>query len=98
LVDICLDAGVSLFDSADVYSDGASERILGEAVLWRPTVSSVLIGARNADQLRQNLGAVEWKLSVDQVARLGKASAIITPYPHYPYWNGQFSELSPAPV
>jgi aryl-alcohol dehydrogenase-like predicted oxidoreductase len=67
-------------------------------LLQRPTVSSVLIGARNAEQLKQNLGAVGWNLSADQVARLDQASAITTPYPHYPYWNGQFSERSPAPV
>jgi len=35
LVDICLDAGVNLFDSADVYSGGASEQVLGEAVKGR---------------------------------------------------------------
>ena len=32
LVDICMDAGVCMFDSADIYSDGASEEILGEAI------------------------------------------------------------------
>jgi aryl-alcohol dehydrogenase-like predicted oxidoreductase len=32
LIDICLDAGVNLFDTADVYSDGASEQILGAAI------------------------------------------------------------------
>ena len=31
IVDICLDAGVNLFDTADVYSNGASEAILGAA-------------------------------------------------------------------
>jgi aryl-alcohol dehydrogenase-like predicted oxidoreductase len=35
LVDICLDAGVTLFDSADGYSDGAAESILGEALAGR---------------------------------------------------------------
>src|SRR5450755_2753979 len=32
IVDLCLDAGVNLFDTADVYSHGASEEILGEAI------------------------------------------------------------------
>ena len=32
LIDICLDAGVTLFDTADVYSNGASEEVLGEAI------------------------------------------------------------------
>jgi aryl-alcohol dehydrogenase-like predicted oxidoreductase len=35
LVDICLEAGVNLFDTADVYSDGASEEVLGEAIKSR---------------------------------------------------------------
>ena len=35
LVDICLDAGLNLFDTADVYSDGASESILGAAIKGR---------------------------------------------------------------
>src|ERR1035437_6814588 len=32
LVDICLEAGVNLFDTADIYSDGLSETILGKAL------------------------------------------------------------------
>ncbi|HYI04586.1 MAG TPA: aldo/keto reductase, partial [Reyranella sp.] len=35
LVDICLDAGVNLFDSADTYSNGASEEVLGAAIAGR---------------------------------------------------------------
>jgi aryl-alcohol dehydrogenase-like predicted oxidoreductase len=34
-VDLCLEAGVNLFDTANVYSDGVSEEILGEAVEGR---------------------------------------------------------------
>jgi aryl-alcohol dehydrogenase-like predicted oxidoreductase len=67
-------------------------------LLQRPTVSSVLIGARDEKQLRQNLGAVGWHLSTEQVARLDAASAVTPPYPYYPYWNGQFAERSPARV
>ncbi|KRA19851.1 aldo/keto reductase [Lysobacter sp. Root604] len=67
-------------------------------LLRRPTVSSVLIGARNEEQLRQNLGAVGWSLSAEQVARLDDASRVTPPYPYYPYWNGMFSERTPAPV
>ena len=44
-------------------------------LLQRPTVSSVIIGARNEEQLRENLGAVGWKLTADQVATLDRASA-----------------------
>jgi aryl-alcohol dehydrogenase-like predicted oxidoreductase len=61
-------------------------------LLQRPTVSSILIGARNEQQLRQNLGAIGWALTREQIARLDAASAVTPPYPYYPYWNGQFAE------
>jgi aryl-alcohol dehydrogenase-like predicted oxidoreductase len=67
-------------------------------LLQRPTVSTVLIGARNEEQLRQNLGAVGWTLTQEQVARLDAASRVTPPYPYYPYWNGQFTERNPPPV
>ena len=67
-------------------------------LLQRPTVSSVLIGARDERQLRENLGAAGWALSEEQVARLDQASAVTPPYPYYPYWNGQFAERSPVAV
>ncbi|HWM42052.1 MAG TPA: aldo/keto reductase [Burkholderiales bacterium] len=66
-------------------------------LLQRPTVSSVIIGARNEEQLRQNLGAVGWKLTADQVKKLDAASAAT---PAYPYWHqrGTFPERNPPPV
>jgi len=68
-------------------------------LLWRPTVSSVIVGARNEEQLRQNLGAVGWSLTHDQVARLDAASAVTPAYPYYPYWReGGFKTLNPPPV
>jgi len=67
-------------------------------LLQRPTVSSVLIGARNEAQLRENLGAVGWTLGAEQMARLDVASAVTPPYPYYPYWNGMFAERAPKPV
>lgn len=67
-------------------------------LLQRPTVASVLIGARDEAQLTQNLGAVGWQLSPAQMASLDAASAVTPPYPHYPYWNGQFTELAPPAV
>ena len=67
-------------------------------LLQRPTVSTVLIGARNEQQLRQNLDAVGWHLSEEQVAKLDVASAVTPPYPYYPYWNGQFTERNPPAV
>ena len=65
-------------------------------LLQRPTVSSVIIGARNEEQFRQNLGAVGWNLTPAQVAKLDAASAI---NPVYPYWHQRgIPERNPAPV
>ena len=58
----------------------------------------MLIGARDEAQLTQNLGAIGWSLDAGQIARLDAASVVTPPYPYYPYWNGQFTELSPPPV
>ncbi|HEY0342505.1 MAG TPA: aldo/keto reductase, partial [Steroidobacteraceae bacterium] len=55
-------------------------------LLQRPTVSTVLIGARNEAQLRDNLGSVGWNLTPEHVAKLDAASHVTTPYPSYPYW------------
>ncbi len=88
-------------DALDVVAAEVGKTVPQVALNWllqRPTVSSVLIGARDAAQLQQNLGAIGWNLSVDQVARLDAASATTPPYPYYPYWNGQFAERAPAPV
>ena len=68
-------------------------------LLQRPTVSTVVIGARNEMQLRQNLGAVGWNLSPDQVARLDKASEVMPAYPYYPYRiQDAFARLNPSLV
>jgi aryl-alcohol dehydrogenase-like predicted oxidoreductase len=68
-------------------------------LLQRPTVSSVIIGARNEEQLRQNLGAVGWTLTVDQIAKLDAASVVTTPYPHFPYRRQEgFARLNPPAV
>jgi len=65
-------------------------------VLQRPSVSTIIIGARNEEQLRQNLAAVGWNLTVEQVARLDAASATT---PSYPYWHQRgFKERNPFPT
>jgi aryl-alcohol dehydrogenase-like predicted oxidoreductase len=90
-----------VIDAMDEVAAQTGKSIPQIALNWllqRPTVSTILIGARNEEQLRDNLGAVGWALSAEQVARLDAASALMPPYPYYPYWNGQFSERTPAPV
>ncbi|MBM7121401.1 aldo/keto reductase [Dyella kyungheensis] len=65
-------------------------------LLQRPTVSTVVIGARNEEQLTQNLGAVGWNLTKEQVAKLDAASDVA---PVYPYWHQRgFQERNPLPV
>jgi aryl-alcohol dehydrogenase-like predicted oxidoreductase len=65
-------------------------------LLQRPTVANVIIGARTEEQLRQNLGAVGWNLTLEQVAKLDAASATT---PIYPYWHQRgFAERNPPPV
>ncbi len=65
-------------------------------LLQRPTVSSVIIGARNEEQLRQNLAATGWSLAPEQMAKLDRASDVT---PIYPYWHQrQFQERNPLPV
>src|SRR6202171_3760282 len=65
-------------------------------LLQRPTVANVIIGARNEEQLRQNLAAEGWKLSKEQIAKLDAASHLT---PTYPYCHQrQFTERNPLPT
>src|SRR5690606_31213394 len=88
-------------DALDAIAAETGRTVPQVALNWllqRPSVSSVLIGARDEAQLRQNLGAIGWTLSGAQVAALDAASRVEPPYPYYPYWNGQFAERTPPPV
>ncbi len=90
-----------VIDALDAVSGEVGKSVPQVALNWlltRPTVSSVLIGARNEAQLRENLGAIGWALSPEQLRALDEASAVTPPYPYYPYWNGQFAERNPPPV
>lgn len=87
-------------DALDEVAKETGKTIPQVALNWllqRPTVSSVIVGARNEDQLKQNLGAVGWNLTTEQVARLDKASEVPLTYP---YWHQRntFLERNPAPV
>jgi aryl-alcohol dehydrogenase-like predicted oxidoreductase len=65
-------------------------------LLQRPTVSTVVIGARDEEQLRQNLGALGWNLTPEQVAKLDAASAVPLTYPYF-HQKG-FAERNPFPT
>jgi aryl-alcohol dehydrogenase-like predicted oxidoreductase len=66
-------------------------------VLQRPTVSSLVIGARNEAQLKDNRGAVDFQLSADQMQRLNEVSS---QQPVYPYWHQRrhSSDRNPPPT
>ena len=87
-------------DALDAVAKDAGKTVPQVALNWllqRPTVASVIVGARNEEQLRQNLGAVGWKLSAEQVAALDRASAT---QKAYPYWHQEltFAERNPPAV
>lgn len=86
-------------DALEAVAAEVGKTIPQVALNWltqRPTVSSVIIGARDEDQLRQNLGAVGWTLSAEQVARLDTTSAVTAPYPHFPYRRQEgFARINP---
>lgn len=89
-------------DALDEVAEETGKTIPQIAINWllqRPTVSSVIIGARNEAQLRENLDAVGWTLSPEQVARLDEASSVTAAYPYWPYRRQDaFAQLSPPPV
>lgn len=94
-----------LFNIVDALEGVAAETgktVPQVAIAWilgRPSVASVIIGARNEAQLRDNLGAVGWKLTAEQVKRLDAASDVVPSYPHYSYRVEKgFARLNPPPV
>ncbi len=88
---------VDALDKVSVETGRTVPQVALNWLLQRPTVSSVIVGARNEEQLRQNLGAVGWNLTAEQVAALDKASET---QPVYPYWHQRkfFSGRNPPPV
>jgi len=86
-------------DAMDEVAKETGKTIPQIAINWllqRPSVSTVIIGARNEEQLRQNLGSVGWSLTKEQVAKLDAASQTT---PTYPYWHQLgFAERNPFPV
>jgi aryl-alcohol dehydrogenase-like predicted oxidoreductase len=88
-----------VIDAIDDIAKETGKTVAQIALNWllqRPTVSTVIMGARNEEQLRQNLGAAGWNLSAEQVAKLDAASDVT---PIYPYWHQrQFVERNPTPV
>jgi aryl-alcohol dehydrogenase-like predicted oxidoreductase len=88
-----------LIDVLDEIAAETGKSVAQVALNWllqRPTVVNIIIGARNEAQLQENLGAVGWTLSAEQVARLDAASQRET---IYPYWHQRgFIERNPTPT
>jgi len=91
-----------LYDTIDVLDEIAAQtgRTVSQValrwVLQRPSVVSIVVGARNEAQLKENLGAVGWALDAGQMAKLDAASEV---RPIYPYWHQRdFAAINPPPV
>jgi aryl-alcohol dehydrogenase-like predicted oxidoreductase len=90
-----------LYKVVDVLDEVAKEtgktipQIALNWLLQRPTIASVIIGARNEEQLRQNLAATGWNLAPAQIAKLDAASETT---PAYPYWHQRQFARNPKPV
>ena len=77
----------SVVDVLDELAEETGRSVPQIALNWllqRPTVASVIVGARNEQQLRDNLGAAGWSLTPAQIARL---DAVSQRPPIYPYWH-----------
>jgi aryl-alcohol dehydrogenase-like predicted oxidoreductase len=89
----------NVVDALDAVAKETGKTVPQVALNWllqRPSISTVIFGARDEEQLRQNLDAAGWILSTEQVAKLDAASNVT---PIYPYWHQrQFVERNPAPV
>jgi len=96
---VAIERVYEVVDAMDAIATQTGKTVPQIALNWllqRPTVSSVIVGARNESQLRQNLGAVNWDLTPEQVAALDAASEVTLAYP---YWHQrQFIERIPLPV
>ncbi len=88
----------SVVEVLDQIAEETGKTVPQIAINWlttRPTVSSIVLGARNEEQLKANLGSIGWSLSEDQLARLNQVSERPKAYP---YWHQHGFERNPSPV
>jgi aryl-alcohol dehydrogenase-like predicted oxidoreductase len=89
-----------IVDELEVVAREIGRSVSQVAISWvlhRPTVSTIIIGARNEMQLRDNLGSASFRLTAEQGARLDAASARPPIYPYWHQWE-EFSDRNPPPV
>lgn len=96
---IPLERVYAVVDAIDEIAREVNKSVPQIALRWllqRPSVSTIIIGARNEEQLRQNLDVVDWSLTSEQMAKLDAASSVTKAYP---YWHqAMFAERNPSPV
>jgi aryl-alcohol dehydrogenase-like predicted oxidoreductase len=88
----------TVVDALEIVAEQTGKSVPQVALNWllqRPSVSNIVIGARNEAQLIANLGAVGWNLTAEQVATLDAASSRT---PAYPYWHQMTFDRNPTPV
>lgn len=89
----------NVVDALEIIAEETGKSVPQVALNWllsRPTVSNIVVGARNETQLKQNLGAIGWHLTKEQIKKLDDASRY---HPVYPYWHQMgFEEINPTPV
>ncbi len=92
----------ALYDIVDVLVDIADARGISAAqvaLAWlisRPAVTSVIIGARTEDQLKDNLQAADLVLNSDEITRLSEVSRPLLIYPYWHQAQTAADRLSPA--
>jgi aryl-alcohol dehydrogenase-like predicted oxidoreductase len=85
-------------DALDTVAAETGKTVAQVAINWllqRPTVATIIIGARNEQQLRDNLGSVGWNLTKDQIRKLDAASTVAL---IYPYWHQEKFDRNPLPI
>ncbi len=90
----------TVIDELEVISTERGKTIPQVALNWimrKPTIASLVVGARTEEQLKENLGAIGWQLTAAEVARLDQASS--APFAPYPNWHQQgFPQLMANPL
>lgn len=78
---------VEAIDAISAQTGKSVPQIALNWLLQRPTVASIIVGARNEQQLRQNLESIGWQLTLEQIATLDAASATPIAYPAWFQWT-----------
>jgi aryl-alcohol dehydrogenase-like predicted oxidoreductase len=87
-----------VMDAIDAVAEETGNTVSQIALNWllkRPSVSNVIVGARNVAQLKENLGAIGWSLTPEQIAKLDEASDVPMVYP---YWHQFGFSRNPFPT